>query len=386
MPKRLAVIVDTFPRWSERFIARELSELRRRGVDFSVFCLKAGTEPAESDSEWSGLLDRRIVLPSCLLPPMRRYGARYDVARKELGAFYRRLGCAPKFAELLRAGGYEHVHAHFASLPSTLGWLAACTDADPIPFSMSVHARDLFVDAQLLKEKLADCKRVFCCHERAVDYIAENGGVRRGVLMHHGLPLENFQFAPTQKRGALESPEFLAAGRFVAKKGFHYAVEAMADARLVERDARLVLMGDGPELKKLARRVKALALNERVRFVPPGSTETLRHEFKRAWALLAPFEHADDGDADGIPNIILEAFALGVPVIGSSAGSLGEVLTPKTGTVINGLGRHPAALADALCAFIDNGQPAGQLRAARKLVERDFDISKNIEPLLKLLS
>src|SRR5476651_1422863 len=117
MFKRLAVVVDTFPRWSERFIARELSELRRRGVEFSVFCLKAGTTPAETDPEWAGLIERRVVLPTCLLPNLRRLDARYELARKELGTFFRRLGCATKLAELLRAGRFEHVHAHFASLP-----------------------------------------------------------------------------------------------------------------------------------------------------------------------------------------------------------------------------------------------------------------------------
>ena len=415
MYKRLAIVVDTFPRWSERFIARELSELRRRGVELSVFCLKAGTAPVENDREWAGLIERRVVLPACLLPSMpgRREG-RYELARKALGPFFRRLGCATKLAELLRAGRFEHVHAHFASLPSTLAWLAACGDPSPltplpqgewgtgsaIPFSMSVHARDLFVDAQLLHEKLLDCVNVFACHARAAEFLKPRD-TSKVVLMHHGLPLEQFPYEP-RTHAAKDAPEFLAAGRFVPKKGLQYAVEAMADARLAARNVRLVLMGEGPEQKKLERRVKALELDESVRFVPPGDAAAMRNEFRRATALLAPFEAAGDGDADGIPNIILEAFALGVPVIGSNAGSLCDVLTPKTGMVVDGLGQHPAvsssnppavsssnpptALADALCEFIDAGPHVNQLRAARKLVERDFDIRKNIEPMLKLLA
>src|SRR6185369_8213744 len=116
-----------------------------------------GDEPPAGDPEWDGLIERRVVLPSCILPrgfvldgdaDMRR---RQEAAREALGAsFYSKFGCALKFAELLREGKFQHVHAHFANLPSTIGWLAA--NAAKIPFSMSVHARDLFVEPQALEE------------------------------------------------------------------------------------------------------------------------------------------------------------------------------------------------------------------------------------------
>ena len=67
----LAVIVDTFPRWSERFIARELNELVRRGIAVTVFCLKAGRVPAADDVEWAGWLARRKVIPRYVLPKFR---------------------------------------------------------------------------------------------------------------------------------------------------------------------------------------------------------------------------------------------------------------------------------------------------------------------------
>src|SRR5205809_6732355 len=68
----VAVIVDTFPRWSERFIARELNELRRRGVDFFIYCLKAGDEACAADPEFSDLIARRVVLPECFIQSAAR--------------------------------------------------------------------------------------------------------------------------------------------------------------------------------------------------------------------------------------------------------------------------------------------------------------------------
>ena len=81
--RRLAVIVDTFPRWSERFIARELRELARRGVDFSVFCLKAGNLPDDTDADWHGLIERRVVLPSSVRQHRFRTG-RAGGGRREI--------------------------------------------------------------------------------------------------------------------------------------------------------------------------------------------------------------------------------------------------------------------------------------------------------------
>jgi glycosyltransferase involved in cell wall biosynthesis len=386
--KRLAVVVDTFPRWSERFIARELSELRRRGVNLTVFCLKAGDDPPFGDPEWNGLLERRVVLPSCILPrgfvldgdaDMRR---RQEAAREALGAtFYSKFGCALKFAELLREGKFQHVHAHFANLPSTIGWLAAT--AAKIPFSMSVHARDLFVEPQALAEKAADAVCIFACHARATGHLGKiESAAQKTVHMHHGLSLDQFKF---RDRTIGESVRILAAGRFVPKKGFQYAVQALLDSRLAECNVTLALAGDGPGRKRIEALVKELKLEKRVQFVAPGDAAAVKIAFESAHAFLAPYESAPDGDSDGIPNVILESFALGVPVIGTDAGSLNEILTPETGCVV--AQKNSAAIADAIVAVLDKPTAAARrARTARTLVENQFDIGRNIEPLLAMLT
>jgi len=387
---KLAVVVDTFPRWSERFIARELSELARRGVDFSIFCLKAGLLPDAADADFAGLESRRVVLPSCIMPKALATKAnaalerRRKLAQSELGLRgYAKVQCAAVLATLLRDGKFSHVYAHFASLPSTIGWLAAAEAQ--LPFSMSVHARDVFIDAQLLQEKIHDSARVFTCHTRAFDFLRKNAAPAQRekiALMHHGLPLE--QFMDRGRPAPAPIPAFLAAGRFVPKKGFETLLAAAADKRLAERDFRLILLGEGPLEKKLRAQIKKLKLGTKVEVLPPAAGAELKTIFATADLFIAPFETASDGDSDGVPNTILEAFAFGVPVVGTAAGGLSEILNAETGTVV--AEKKPAELAAALLRFLDSPKDfTTKTAAARKRIERDYDIRKNIAPMLDLL-
>jgi colanic acid/amylovoran biosynthesis glycosyltransferase len=398
---KLAVVVDTFPRWSERFIARELQELARRGVDFSVFCLKAGALPDSDDADFAGLEARRVVLPSCIMPKTLAATKNTDnlerrrkLAQKELGLRgYAKVQCASVLAKLLRDGKFSHVYAHFASLPSTIGWLAAAEAK--LRLLISAHARDVFVDAQLLEEKLNDCARLFVCNAAARDVLSASVSPaqrEKVTLMHHGLPLDQFQWGrhsclPKNGRPApapAPVPVFLSAARFVPKKGLETLLTAAAELRLESKPFRLVLLGEGLLEKKLRAQIKKLNLGAKVEIHPPAAGAELKKIFAAADLFLAPFETDADGDRDGVPNTILEAFALGVPVIGTAAGGLGEILSAETGTVVPE--KNPAQLAEALARFLDSPQGfIEKTKSARKRIERDYDIHKNIAPLLSAL-
>ena len=385
---RLAVVTDTFPRWSERFIARELSELKRRGVDFTVFCLNAGRIDVGQDADWAGLLERRVVLPSCLLARFPKSAGsevqrRLAAARHELGLRHAaRLRCARSLAELFARESIAHVHAHFASLPSTLAWVAA--GMARLPFSFSAHARDVFLEPQLLREKIADATAVFACHtaarERLLQHCATPGKI---VLMRHGLPLEQFAFSP--RDGVKSGPvRLLAAGRFVPKKGFELLLRALSRREFSEKNFVLKCVGEGPLETKLKTLAKQLRLTEKISFLPPQMGARWLDCLRENDALVAPYMQAADGDQDGVPNLILEAFACGLPVIGTNAGGLGEVLTRETGTVVPTGDEN--ALAVALRSFMDAPQSAQEkTSAARKLAEKQYDIRSNIAPFCDML-
>jgi glycosyltransferase involved in cell wall biosynthesis len=395
MPARLAVVVDTFPRWSERFIARECRELLRRGADLTLFALRRGALPFGADPEFEPLLPRLRVLPTSLSAAMtgltgllrKRRTEALIAVREELGlAGVARTARAMQLAAWLREGQFTHIHAHFANWPSTLAWLAACEAG--VPFTFSVHARDLFLEVQLLGEKARDALAIFACHARARERLAEIPSAKsRAVLMYHGLPLEDFPFRePDGSHGPsqMASGELLVAGRFVAKKGLSDLLAALDTPALKARPLRVAFVGDGPERAALERRIAKRGLADRARIVPPESARALRERLLAAALLVVPYREAPDGDRDGLPNVVLEAFALGVPVVGTDAGGLPEILRPETGYVARA--GDPESLAREISACLDDpASAARKVRAARRHAEAHHDIRRTIEPLWKLL-
>lgn len=388
----IAVIVDTFPRWSERFIARELNELKRRGAKMTIYCLRAGDTDCDIDPEFSELLKDRVVLPACFIPSAARDLGMDEAALRrralveaELGVLaFRQIGCANSLVKLLRDQKPDVVYAHFASLPSTLGWLAA--EALNLPLVISAHARDVFVEAQLLLEKIRYSRRIFTCNQKALgvllDAQVKTPVEKKITLMSHGLPLEFFEFKKRVLTEATGQVKLLAAGRFVHKKGFHDLIEAVA--RVDDPRVSLTLLGDGPEHKALLRQVSKAGLGERVYFAGSVQQNTMRKFFEESDALLVPSINAEDGDSEGVPNIALEAFALGLPVIGTLAGSMAEILSAETGAVV--AERDPIGLAQAISVVAAEPEiPLSKTSAARAMIEARYDIRVNIEALLKAL-
>ena len=399
----VAIVVDTFPRWSERFIARELNELLRRGVAFKIYCLRAGDVDCERDPEFADLVPLRIVLPSCFLPSFARNMGldaaakeRMGLVESELGVTaFRQIGCADTLTKLIREHGHEIVYAHFASLPSTLGWLAAA--ALKLPFVLSCHARDVFVEAQLLEHKMEYARAVFLCNKKALRHIeladCEPCEFADKIkMMPHGLPLEHYPFTPRRARNSLEPGlRLLTAGRFAPKKGFDDLLDALAQPELVGVRVELRMIGEGPERKALAKRIARHGLKD---VMMPGQSlgPELRQHFAWADALVVPSVEKN-GDSDGLPNVVLEAFAYGLPVIGTDAGSLADALDDSTGWVVSrelahdddAQFTHDLALTIRDVFMKADGAAQKALRA-RQLVEQRFDIRKNIEPLIAELT
>jgi len=389
MNARVAIIVGTFPQWSERFIVREVTELLRRGIDFQLFALRRGALPFGSDPEFEPLLTRFQMLPRTLTatvmnigrPPRGDAGARVK-QEMGLGGVARSMK-SRALVRNLRQGNFTHIHAHFANWPSTLGWLAAKETG--LPFSFSAHARDLFVEPQLLEDKAEDATAFFACHARGYDRLRELHKGDRAVLMYHGLPLEQYPFVEPAAVPEDRPARLLCAGRFVPKKGQRDALEALTRPPLLGRNIELTLLGAGEGREELEQAIVDAGLQQSARLMKPESSTRLIERLRKTDLLLAPCRQAPDGDHDGVPNILLEAMALGVPVVATDAGSLSEVLTSNTGFVA------PAgdvdALSEAIAEALDHPeQTRRRARAGRDLVAQRHTIRTAIEPLLSVLS
>ena len=396
-PEVLYVLLD-FPIRSERFIAREILALQQLGVTLRVVTLKArpaaeAAEPLEeiqpwrpppwwSPRLWIGALGALLEQPRRSLRIValgQRSEAVGDLRSRRRGVQLAVL--ALYFAHRLRHRPPGVVHAHFASMPTSLALLIAAWLERP--FGFSVHASDLYAERLNLTFKMRRASHVLPCSEVAAEDLRRKLARGRPPIftVHHGLNLDRWPAGPRSPG----EPVILGVGRFEPKKGFSHLVEACAvlDAEGVR--FRCEIVGAGPEEANLSRRIAEHGLGPRVRLVPWRSPAELRRTYARASVLAVPSIIAADGNRDNIPNVVLEALASGVPVVASALPALERILGPGEAARLIRPG-DPRGLADALRQVTGEPEVARKLRGnGLRLVREHFDLKANVLKLRDIL-
>ena len=146
----------------------------------------------------------------------------------------------------------------------------------------------------------------------------------------------------------------------------------------------LAIVGEGPMENELKQLADSLDITKAITWMGRLSQTKLPTLFQTTSCLCVPSILAHDGDQDGIPNVIVEAFAAGLPVVASQAGSIPEILSDKTGWPVNNL--TPVNLASAIVECASHPDEMERRRKnARKLVEYNFDAKKLAEKRAYLL-
>jgi glycosyltransferase involved in cell wall biosynthesis len=402
-------VLKMFPRFSETFVLREMLELERRGARLVAFSLKPPDEPL-----WQPGLER-LAAPILVIPRLagagllahlwshawccarrpRRYAAALRFARgRRSRSAWRKFLLAAWVAREGERRGVRHFHAHFASGPARLAKFASLLGG--APFSFTAHAKDLYWAGHQhgrnhkLKKRVrlaAFVASISDCNRRFIEGLGFKVPRRRLVTIYNGLDLEEWRWERPAGRPlvAEDPPLLLAVGRLVEKKGFHDLVEACA--RLRERGVafRCVIAGAGPQRPSLEAHVRAQGLEPWVELPGPVPQDRLRALFRRAAALVQPSLVGADGDRDGIPTVILEAMALGLPVVATPVSGIGEAITHGESGLLSPP-RDPGGLAEAIRAVLaDEGLCARLSAAARARMEERFDLRRNAEELLRLM-
>jgi glycosyltransferase involved in cell wall biosynthesis len=293
-------------------------------------------------------------------------------------------------ARRLLRDGVDHLHAHFATAPAAVAELVHRLIG--LPYSLTAHAKDIYVTPRdELTRKMHEARFVVTCtdynHRYLQDLVANGTPLHR---VYHGLDAqwfehERFEHEPAASADSSdESPLILAVGRFRAKKGLGDLVEAcrlLADRGV---DFRCELVGFGPLREQLVQQVKDLGLADRVAIVGPLGQEAVKQRYRRAAVMALPCQVAADGDRDGIPNVLMEAMAMGVPVVSTPVSGIPELIEDGvTGLLVPQ--RDPAALADALARLLDDRALRARIcEAAARRVRRAFDVAGNCEALREL--
>jgi glycosyltransferase involved in cell wall biosynthesis len=396
-PFRVGYVVKRYPRYSETFIVREILAHERAGLDIEIFSLRPSNDGHFQDltARVRGRVNPLYFPADGLLPEA------LSAATMTASHFWKSLGEAsnllPGIWETLgeivdeearyvyqavalacaaRRGRIEHLHAPFASEATTVARLAA--QLAGIRYSFTARAKDIFhesVRPDDLRRKLRDAAGVVAISDFHLDYLRETYGhlADRVIRVYNGLDLEEFPYSEPRDR----PPVILGVGRLVEKKGFADLLKACGLLALRGRRFSCRIVGAGVLREELRSRVDDLGLSGRVELVGPRPQAEVIEEMRRAAVLAMPCIVGEDGDRDGLPNVIQEALALGTPVISTDVTGIPEVVRHgETGLKVPQ--KDPEALADALESLLVDPELRVRLaRGGRDLIEAEFDIRRN---------
>lgn len=391
---RVGYVLKRYPRYSETFIVNEILALERRGVEIEIFSLRH-----PEDGHFQDAIARVRARVRYLPIPGRRAADLWSTlgtAGAAIPGLWERLKDAVadeprhfdpalRIALAAHEAGITHLHAHFATEASSVARLAAYL-AD-VSHSFTAHAKDIFhddvsEDAIAAKMSAADAVvTVSDYNERHLRGIVDDPSIRL-ARVYNGLELERFPYSEPLRR----PPRVLAVGRLVEKKGFVDLIEACALLRA--RGVRFYcdIIGAGELESELGARIAERRLSDSVDLLGPRPQAEVFERLRQAAVLAVPCVRGRDGNRDGLPTVLLESMALGTPCVSTDVTGIPEVLRAgETGLAV--AQRDPAGLADALAKLLeDAGLRVRLAAAARQLIERRFDVDRNVEALLRLFT
>jgi glycosyltransferase involved in cell wall biosynthesis len=392
-------LVRSWPRLSQTFIVEEILAQERLGTRLELYSLTRSDERLvqpqvhavaatvqfldERRPRLCALRDHALVARSAplrcartvLFAATRPYLARGYATLSTLGC----LAAAVRLAAVVhraRSAGrpIEHLHAHFAHDPALVALLTSRLSG--VPYSITAHARDLYqIPVPGLRARARDAVAVVTCCAANVDYLRSVLPThlhRRLRLIHHGVQLD--RFVPAPRTDGPVPVEILSVGRLVEKKGFPDLLRACQQLKASRAPFRLRVYGDGPLRADLDRLRDQLGLRDEVDLVGERDGADVLRAYQRADVFaLTPCVTAD-GDRDGVPNVIVEAMACGLPVVTTDAGGIPEAVQHGvTGLVapardVDTIARHLAEL------VTDGTRRRAMGEAGRRRVEERFDV------------
>ena len=371
MPFPIAYLIDR-PAPSETYIRREIDQLRRNGWPVSDCTLVGGEQPL-SPRVANCPADRRMPFVCASFSRLCE-----ELPRSPASAcrMLKRLPQAATFARRASECGAALLHAHFAGITADI--VAVAAEALDLPWTCSVHARDVFTSSpRALFRRLRSARGVAACSAKAADAVARCGYPADNIaLIHHGLPLDEYPFGARRSDGAI-----IAAARLEPKKGIDTLVQACAVLSGQGVPFRCVIAGDGSQREPLSSLVRRLGLEASVSLVGWKSPGELKDLLAEASVLAVPSRRTPQGDSDGIPNVLVEALALGTPVVTTGAGAALEAVAHGQNGLVVAPDRADE-LAAALARLLTSDELRAQLAAeGRKTAERLFDACETTRQL-----
>lgn len=412
--REIAYILKGYPRLSETFIMNEIYLLEQMGVALRIFSLKGGEEQSHAIvDQIKANVTYAPKTKSVTATPFARWLATHlpKFAASHGHLFYRRpraylrallfaifglsLQCSLQsgirfkksfikeflhagfIAEaILAAGNVSHLHGHFCHGATTVTMLVSHMTG--IPFSFTAHAKDIYLPELnpngLLAIKLAAAEFVATCTDANRQHLEAlyPGGAPIHTI-YHGL--DTAKFTPVDRNSHTDGrPVILSIGRFVEKKGFPYLVEACRILRDRGHSFHCRIVGQPDEQSDPVTQMIADAnLGEWITIQGGVTQEELRQIYHESTIFALPCFVVDNGDRDGIPNVLAEAMATALPVVSTKISGIPEIVSDGENGLLVGQ-KDAIALANALERLLMNPSLRVELGdAARATIIDLFD-------------
>ena len=396
---RIAYVLKVFPRLSETFILNEILELEAQGAKVDIFSLHP-----PNDSRFHGKLSRLhgeiTYLPradsSEMWKAIRSEPASQNWNISDVGAaFARNLRLsypaslqyflqALWIAGQLQKRNIHHIHAHFASSATHVATLINMISG--LSFSFTAHAKDIYHkdrERGLLEDALDRAAFAVTVTDFNAGQLKELKPEAADKIkrIYNGLPLE--ELSPSLEPEH-ETPILVSVGRLVEKKGFPYLIEACRILKDRGTRFRCVLIGGGEMRRTLAAHIDRLELTDCVELRGPQCQETTLDVIRQSSLMVLPCIVGDDGNRDALPTVLLEAMALGRPVVSTDLEGVTEIVSHgETGLLVPQ--RDASQLAEALDLLLGDGALRARMGcAARRTAQTRFDVRKNVGELMAL--
>ena len=397
--RKSAYVLKVYPRFSETFIVTEILAREAAGESLEIFALRPTSDtrfhpeiarvqapvtflpkPYKLSDAWALFADATVTIPGFarryaeLLPEL----ATYDAADVHQAIH---LAC-----EVSRRG-VTHLHAHFGSLAGQTAEVAALLAG--IQYSVTTHAKDIFHESVVparLGRTIARSHHVITISEYNLNHLMTQypDHAHKLHLVYNGLELERFPFSAPAVLDGSRPLRIAAVGRMVEKKGFFDLVAAAG--RLVAEGipVEVRIAGEGELSARVQTAIDIAGLSDVITLLGARTQQEVRDLLVWADVFAAPSIVGADGNADGLPTVLLEAMASGVPCVASTVTGIPEAIEHGVTGFLHTPG-NVEELAGALATVADPAFDRWAMAAAgRRHIEERFDSHSQVRTLAAL--
>lgn len=280
------------------------------------------------------------------------------------------------------------IHAHFG--PSGLAILPIAKELG-IPLVTTFHGFDAssYLDLKIYRQDLTNLfeysEIVTVSEEMRLSLLELGADPGRTHCCYIGVPLEAFAIPKrrplAEKLSSYDRIRFLQVSNFVEKKGHEYTVRAFEILLKQFPNCELLLVGMGPLKENIKDLVTQLGMNGNIQFLDHQDSERVASLMREADCFLHHSVTSDNGDKEGIPTVLMEAMATGLPVISTRHSGIPELVDDQN----NGLLVNERDIKSYSCAMKKILNDKGEFgKQARVKIEQKYDISVCSQFLCKL--